>query len=124
VTLAPEEVDVWSRPKEGYAVAEEGGYTVAISTALTDELVQEGFAREVVRRIQTMRKDAGFRIEDTITVWYDADRELARVFASWGAVIRQETLATRLVEGPAPEGAFAQAQDIDELKLVLAVARN
>ena len=124
VTLAPEEVDVWSRPKEGYAVAEEGGYTVAISTALTDELVQEGFAREVVRRIQTMRKDAGFRIEDTITVWYDADRELARVFASWGEVIRQETLATRLVEGPAPEGAFAQAQDIDEFKLALGVARN
>ncbi len=124
VSLSPEEVDVWSRPKEGYAVAEEGGYTVAISTALTDELVQEGLAREVVRRIQTMRKDAGFRIEQTITVWYEAAGDLARVFDGWGATIRQETLATALVAGPAPEGAFVQAQDIDEFKLTLGVARS
>jgi isoleucyl-tRNA synthetase len=124
VTLAPEEVDVWSRPREGYTVAEENGYVVAISTALTDELVREGLAREVVRRIQTMRKDADFRIEDTIQAWYEASPELEKVFGTWGDYIKQETLCTALLAGQAPEPGFAAAQDIDEHKLTLCLLRN
>ena len=124
VALAPEEVDVWSRPREGYTVAEESGYVVAISTALTDELVQEGLAREVVRRIQTMRKDADYRIEDTIQAWYEASPELERMFGTWGDYIKQETLCTALLSGQAPEPGFSAAQDIDEHKLTLCLLRN
>ena len=124
ITLAPEEVDVWTRPKEGYAVAEEIGYIVAISTELTDDLVEEGMARELVRRIQTMRKDAGFRIEDTIKVWYQTDDKLSRVFARWSDYIQGETLATSLASGEAPEGAYTESQTVDGEVLTLGLVRN
>ena len=124
VALSPADVDVWTRPKEGYAVAEEGGYVVAISTALTEELVEEGLARELVRRIQTLRKDAGFRIEDTIRVWYRAGDKLSGVFVRWGEYIMGETLASLLATGDAPEDAFSDDQDIDGDTLTLGLMRD
>ena len=60
--IAPGEAEVKVAPKAGWAVATEGGYTVAVSTELTTALVQEGLAREVVRRVQDLRKKADFRI--------------------------------------------------------------
>ena len=86
VVLLPEELGVKILPKEGFAVAEEAGYVVAVTTELTPALLEEGLARELVRRIQMMRKEAGFRIEDTIRVYYQAglgdqgcDRSLRRL---------------------------------------------
>ncbi len=124
VVLAPEEVDVWSRPKEGYAVAEEGGYIVAVSTKLTDDLLEEGLAREIVRRIQTMRKDADFRIEETISTWYQASHALAKVFGHWADYIKQETLSTALTAGAPPDGAFTTVQEIDEERVTIGLLRN
>src|SRR5262249_38677814 len=62
--LAPDEVHVSLTPRPGYAAAEAEGVTVALETALTADLLAEGRAREVIHRIQTMRKDAGFQVED------------------------------------------------------------
>jgi len=124
VALAPEDVDIWSRPKEGYAVAEEGGYVVAVSTALTPELVAEGLAREVVRRIQTMRKDADLRIEEMITVHYEATPALARVMETWGGYIAAETLATALVRGAPPPNAVVQTHDVDGESITLGLVRQ
>lgn len=125
VALAPEEVDVWSRPREGYAVAEEGSYIVAVSTALTDELLSEGLARELVRRIQTMRKDAGFRIEDTIRIWYEPKApQIVRVFEDWADYIQQETLAVSLARGRAPEGAFISTQQVDGQEVTIGLVRQ
>jgi len=125
VTLTADDVQVQAAPRAGLAVAEEGGYTVAVTTSLTDELRQEGLAREVVRRIQTMRKDADFRIEDTITTYYaTSSADLAAVFRTWGDYIAQETLSTQLIESAAPDDAHSEAHDLDGDSLTLAVRRN
>ena len=96
--VAPEDVEVRVTPRAGYSVAEQGGYLVAVTTELDNALIQEGYARELVRRIQQLRKDAGLEISDRI-VTYVADSDLVHeVLAHFGAYVRDETLSVDLVQ--------------------------
>jgi isoleucyl-tRNA synthetase len=121
VHLQADELLITLSGKPGYAVAEEAGYAVAITTEVTPELADEGLARELVRRIQEMRKSAGFQIADRINLSYDGGEDVARVMQSWGDYIRQETLAERLFAGA--EGTYAEDVDIDGDNVRLAVTR-
>ena len=80
------------------------GYTLVLDTRLTPALIQAGMARELVHRIQTMRKDAGFEVEDRIVTRFDASGELAAVFTAFGDYIRQETLSEILESGGNGDG--------------------
>ncbi len=124
VDLTPSEIIVSTQPAEGLAVASDKLATVAVDATLTPELKAEGLAREVVRRIQAMRKEAGFDISDRITTWYQGDSELAAVFETWEAYIMSETLTTRLVLGEAPQGAYTETHNLDGQQLTLSVLRN
>ncbi len=105
--------------KPGFAVAEEAGYAVAVTTKVTPELAEEGLARELVRRIQEMRKTAGFEIADRIRLTFEGD--LGGVMASWGDYIRQETLAEEIAAGT-QEG-FSEEHTIDGLEVRLSVRK-
>jgi isoleucyl-tRNA synthetase len=124
VELAPAEVIVNTQPAEGLAVAAEKGVTVAIDTVITPELRAEGLARELVRRVQAMRKDAGFNIEDRITTWYQAEGELAGVLQDWADYIKAETLTTELVAGAAPAEAYRETHKLEGAEVTLAVKVN
>jgi isoleucyl-tRNA synthetase len=121
IELLPNELLITLSGKPGYAVAEEAGYAVAITTEVTPELADEGLARELVRRIQEMRKSAGFEIADRISLSYDGGEDVARVMTSWADYIKQETLAERLFAGA--EGTYAEDVDIDGDNVRLAVTR-
>jgi isoleucyl-tRNA synthetase len=96
--IAPEDVEVRSTPREGYSVAEAGGYLVAVTTEVDAALEQEGYARELVRRIQQLRKDAKMDISDRI-VTYIADSTLVHdLLAHFGDYVREETLTADLVQ--------------------------
>lgn len=102
--IAPEDVEVRSTPRAGYSVAEAGGYLVAMTTDLSTALIQEGYARELVRRIQQLRKDADLDISDRI-VTYIANSDLIHdVLAHFGAYVREETLTVDLVQLHAGQG--------------------
>jgi isoleucyl-tRNA synthetase len=122
--LAPDEILVNSQPAEGLAVAAEKGVTVAIDAAITPELRAEGLAREVVRRIQDLRKQADFNIEDRITTYYQADGDLAAVFTDWADYIQAETLSEALVAGVAPESTHSEDMQIEGETLTLTVERK
>jgi isoleucyl-tRNA synthetase len=124
VELAPAEILVQTQPAEGLAVAADKLITVGIDAAITPELRLEGLAREVVRRVQSMRKDAGFNIEDRITTWYQADGELAQVFQQWSAYIQSETLTTALNAGQPGDGAYREEHNLDGSTLVLGIKQN
>jgi isoleucyl-tRNA synthetase len=124
IELAPEELLVETRPAAGLAVAADKLATVAVDATLTAELKAEGLAREVVRRIQSMRKDAGFDIADRITTYYAAGEELKAVFQTWSEYIKAETLTTKLVSGEPTEGAYTETQRVDGQELVLGVKCN
>jgi isoleucyl-tRNA synthetase len=108
----------------GAALAEdEAGYAVGIDTAITPELADEGLARELVHRIQNMRKAAGFEIADRISLYYSDAQRLRRVFADYGDYVREETLAEEIAEGRAPDAAYVEEQTVEGEKITFAVRR-
>jgi isoleucyl-tRNA synthetase len=99
-TLAPDEVEILATPRPGTAVAHDEGLVVVIDTALTPELVAEGDARELQRAIQDLRKEAGLALDARIELWADG---LASPVEPYLEAVLEETLADRVVRGPAPE---------------------
>jgi isoleucyl-tRNA synthetase len=122
--LEPEDVLLEPMDAEGYATSTESGYTVAVATTITPELADEGLARELVRRLQDLRREAGFELSDRITAWYQGDGDLSRVAAAFGDYIRGETLATELVAGAPPAEAHSETQRMDGVEVRLGVRRN
>ena len=128
--VAPEDVEVRVTPRAGYSVAESGGYLVAVTTELSNALIQEGYARELVRRIQQLRKDANLNISDRI-VTYVADSDLVHdVLAHFGAYVREETLSVDLVQihpghGTAVPEHLPQATfDLDGRDVTIAISKK
>jgi isoleucyl-tRNA synthetase len=107
----------------GYEVVSEGGYSVAICTEIPPELEAEGVAREIVRRLQTMRRSAGFDIADHINTYYRGDDYIKRVMADFADYIRQETLSRELIEGVPQEGIFSESHKLGGHELWLGVKR-
>jgi isoleucyl-tRNA synthetase len=124
IELLPEELRVELIEKGGYAVTEEGGYLMGVATTIPEELRREGLARELVRRIQIMRKEADFRIEEYITTYYQAEGALERVMADHGAYIGGETLSTDLIAAEPPPEAYVQSFQIEGESITLGVRRN
>ena len=123
-TLEPGEVAVVSFDREGYSVVSEGGYTVAVTVDISPELALEGLARELVHRIQNMRRSAGFDIADHITTYYRGAKELDEVVSGYGDYIRQETLSREVINGSPPQGAYAETHKVNGLEALLAVRRE
>ncbi len=123
VSLAPEEILVQTQPAEGLAVAADKGATVGIETEISAELRAEGLAREIVRRIQAMRKKADFNIEDRITTYFQTEGELAEVMGSWADYIQAETLTTQLMDEAPTEDAYTETHELAGLSISLGVKR-
>ena len=121
ITVLPDEVEVRQNAKGGYTVADEGGYLAALKIELTDELIKEGLAREVVRRIQDLRKSAGLDVADRITVRFAASQKLAEAITSFADYIKSETLCIDLASGELQNAASAEDTfDGETLKVMLA----
>ena len=103
--VLPEEVEVKALAKEGFAVAEEGAYVAALVTDLTPELVQEGLAREFVRRVQDLRKTAELDVADRIELFVEASPGLTSAIETHRDYITTETLTSNLVFGSPPQEA-------------------
>jgi isoleucyl-tRNA synthetase len=123
-TLEPEDILLDAQDAEGFAAAVEAGYAVAIDTEISAELADEGLAREIVRRVQDMRRDAGFDLADRITTYYGGGEDVARVMGSFGDYIRAETLSTELVAGAAPADAHTSEHNLEGTKVTLGVRKN
>ena len=107
VVLHPDDYEISSEDMQGWAVATEGSLTVALDLVVTDELRCEGVARELVNRIQNLRKDSGFDITDRVDVALCpgcADADLETAVASFKEYICAQTLARSLSIGPADGG--------------------
>lgn len=116
--IASDECEVrQSSALEGFAVATDRGYVAALNTTLTTELVNEGLAREVVRRIQNMRRDAGLNVEDHINVVYQASQRFAEAIEQFSDYICAETLADSLLVAEPSDGYYAESFSLDKGQL-------
>lgn len=105
ITLAPDDVEIRTDDLPGWLVATDGPLTVALDVTLTDELRQEGLARELVNRLQNLRKDSGLEVQDKIRVTLaDQQPELTAAVAAFGDYIRTETQALALDFAPEISG--------------------
>jgi isoleucyl-tRNA synthetase len=125
VTLTAEDVEIIHEEKEGYGVEFDGTTMVALDTALTPELIDEGFARELVNKIQNMRKSSDFEVTDRILIKLFADEPLAGAAGRYEEYICDETLADSLerVELSQSDGSDATEWKINGEKAVISVVR-
>ena len=101
VTLTAEDLLIESEQREGFYTISDKGITVALDTALTPELIEEGFVRELVSKIQTMRKEAGFNVMDHINVTLSGSEKVVDIACSNKDGIVGDTLADSLTAGSA-----------------------
>ena len=94
--ILPEDVEVIAEAKEGFSIANEGPYMAALVTDLTPKLIQEGLAREFVRRVQDLRKQADFEISDRIEIYLECSSGLKNAVTEFCDYISIETLASKL----------------------------
>ncbi len=113
LSLGMDDVQPLAAALPGYAVAEEHGYLVGLVTELTADLREEGLAREIVHRLQTLRKSAGFDVADRIVVYHETGENLRPVFDKWNAYIRAETLALELHPGVAGADGFHDSAPLE-----------
>ena len=97
VVLYEEDLLITMTQQEGYMTEGDNEVTVVLDTNLTPELLEEGMVRELISKIQTMRKEAGFEVMDKITVSYKADQKVKDIFAKYGEEIAKEVLAESVV---------------------------
>ncbi len=100
VTLVREDAAVAVTPVDGFGAREERGLTVIVDLAIDDDLKLEGAAREVINRLQNMRKQSGLDVTDRIRLRYDGGAHVQRVFETQGVLIAGETLARDVARGP------------------------
>ncbi len=121
VSLAGEDILVQTESRGGLAIASDKGVTVAVDIHLTPELVAEGYARDLVRAINTLRKEAGFALDDRVHVAYMAEGESAAAFVACAEYIQRETLAVSLAAGRGPEDAVRQGVKVGDEQIAIAL---
>jgi isoleucyl-tRNA synthetase len=112
-----------SGDKPGYALVAEGDYWVAVATDLSPELEAEGIAREVVRRLQTMRRSAGLDIADHIVTYYQGVDSVRQMMVEFADYIKQETLSRELVMALPPEGSYSEKYRISGHEISLGIKK-
>ena len=123
IVVTPADFEITSEDMPGWLVASEGKLTVALDITLTDELRAEGVARELINRIQNIRKDSGFEVTDKIRVEIEQKELVADAVARYADYIGSQTLAVEVKSSAEPQGEVVVATDIDEEPLRIAVTR-
>ncbi len=124
VELSRDDCLISPAQKPGFVAESERDMTVVIDTNLTPELIEKGFVREVISKLQTMRKEAGFDVVDRISVTYATTDTLAPVIAKSADAIADAVLATSITAAPAPASAYAKSWNINGEKAELSVEKN
>ncbi len=123
VVVTPADFEITSEDMPGWLVASEGKLTVALDITLTDELRREGVARELINRIQNIRKDSGFEVTDKIRVEIEQLELVAGAIEYFADYIASQTLAVEVTASATPAGDVVVDSDIDEQPLKIAVTR-
>ena len=121
VVLCEEDLLITMTQQEGYVTEGDNEVTVVLDTNLTQELIEEGFVRELISKIQTMRKEAGFEVMDKIVVSYHAEDKIAAIFENYGGQIQSEVLAER-IDGTQLKG-YQKEWNINGEHVVLSVQK-
>ena len=121
VLLSREDVLVSTEQSAGFVAVSEHDLSVVLDTNLTPELIDEGFVREIVSKVQTMRKEAAFEVTDHIALYHDGSARIEEIFAKYGEEIAADTLADSVAKGAA---GFTKEWDINGETVTLGVEKK
>jgi len=124
-TIDANDVEILHEDIQGWLVETDGSLTVALDTALTDELIDEGLAREFVNRVQNLRKDSGFEVIDRIRIRHNSSERLIKALNRMTEYVKQETLALELqaISSEDAQKLSIKSEDINGEKSLIAVVR-
>ena len=122
INLLPEELLIDMSQKEGYVSQADHGVTVVLDTNLTPALLEEGFVREIISKVQTMRKEAGFEVTDHITVYEEGNDKIKEVMTKYTDEIKNDVLADDICLDA--EGGYSKEWDINGEKVRLGVEKK
>ena len=120
VDILTEDVEIISEDIPGWLVANEGALTVALEVELTDELRQEGMAREIINRVQNLRKDGGLEITDRISITLAPNAEIEAAVSAFGDYIKTQVLADNITIAPNN----GTEVEFDDFKLNIEITKN
>jgi isoleucyl-tRNA synthetase len=123
IKFPPGTIIVESSSPAGLAVAEEGGYMVALNTEITEELRREGLARDLVRNVQDARKDAGLQISDHIRLFLQMPDALADAIRPHRDYLASETLADEVTFTVPPSEAFTEEAELGDGKITIGIVK-
>ncbi|MFI3319284.1 MAG: isoleucine--tRNA ligase [Rikenellaceae bacterium] len=123
IIVTPADFEITSEDMPGWLVASEGKLTVALDITLTEELKAEGVARELVNRIQNIRKESGFEVVDKIKVEIESRESVVNSLAIYADYVAQQTLSVEVKVADKPDGEFVVESDLDDEPLVIAVTK-
>ena len=121
VELTMEDLLIDTAKVEGYVTEEDSTTTVILDTKLTPELIEEGFVREIISKIQTMRKEAGFEVMDRIRIFQEGNETIAAIFEKYDVQIRHDVLADSVSAGNM--SGYVKEWDINGEKVTLGVEK-
>ena len=124
VSLAREDMLIAPMQKPGYVAQSEGDFTVVLDANITDELRREGYLREVISKVQTMRKEAGFEVTDRIAVYAAGSALIEDVIRTGEQTLKEGVLAVEVTVGSVKDGAYAKEWDLNGEKATLAVEKK
>jgi isoleucyl-tRNA synthetase len=122
IVLEQSDLDIKEVEKEGWVKEEDSSFKVVLNTSLTEELKDEGFARELVNKIQNMRKSAGFEVTDRIKIDILTTARVKKALSSYEEYVKKETLA-KAIEQKGEKGEFSQVWDINGEKAEISIKR-
>lgn len=122
--LEPSEVEIGFRGKEGVDVASEEGVVVVLDTVITDDLRFEGYARDIVRYVQDMRKEADYQVDDRIYLLVDGAGDVEKAVLNFSSYIKNETLALELALDGDIESDISKSVDLDGQQVKIALRKS
>ena len=122
IELSEEDLLIAMTQKEGYVTENDPSMTVVLDTNLTEELLEEGFVREIISKIQTMRKEADFEVMDQIAVYYQGSEKVNSIFTKNCDTIKKEVLATEITSGD--QGEYKKEWNINGETVTLGVSKK
>ena len=123
ITVTAADFEITSEDMPGWLVTSEGKLTVALDITVTPALLREGVARELINRIQNIRKDSGLEVTDKISVAIEAKESVKDAVAEFGGYIGQQTLATEVRTEDEPKGEFTVDSDVNDEPLKIAITK-
>ncbi|MBR6479751.1 MAG: isoleucine--tRNA ligase, partial [Clostridia bacterium] len=122
IELTADDLLIETKQQEGFYSLSDFGVTVAIDTTLTEDLITEGFVREIISKVQTMRKDAGFEVMDRINIYVDGSERIKEIAANNKSAIMGDVLCDEIIIGK-PEG-YTADWNINGEEATLGVKKN